>query len=84
MNPLAIVPLALLPSWLSAEGLFELLGPWALVGFTVIIFLECALFVGIFFPGDSLLFLTGLLVATGQMKEPLWLCLLYTSDAADE
>lgn len=49
MNPLAVVPLALLPSWLSAEGLFELLGPWALVGFTVIIFLECALFVGIFF-----------------------------------
>ena len=65
--------IALLPSWLSAEGLFEALGPWALVGFTIVIFLECAIFVGMFFPGDSLLFLTGLLVTTGQLSEPLWL-----------
>lgn len=64
---------ALLPEWLSAEGLFELLGPWAIIGFTVIIFLECAIFIGMFFPGDSLLFLTGLLVTTGKMDEPLWL-----------
>lgn len=67
------MPLALLPDWLSAEGLFELLGPWALIGFTIIIFLECGLFIGILFPGDSLLFLTGLLVTTGAIDEPLWL-----------
>jgi membrane-associated protein len=82
MSPLAVLPLALLPSWLSAEGLFDLLGPWALVGFTAIIFLECAIFVGLFFPGDSLLFLTGLLVASGQMKEPLWLVMLVLYVAA--
>jgi membrane-associated protein len=76
--------LTLLPDWLSAEGLFELLGPWALVGFTFIIFAECGLFIGMFFPGDSLLFLTGLLVATGAMSEPLWLviAILYVAAVA--
>jgi len=67
------VKLALLPDWLSAEGLFEILGPWALIGFTIIIFLECGLFIGILFPGDSLLFLTGMLVASGAIDQPLWL-----------
>lgn len=76
--------IALLPSWLSAEGLFEALGPWALVGFTIVIFLECAIFVGMFFPGDSLLFLTGLLVTSGQLSEPLWLviAILYIAAVA--
>lgn len=68
--------LGLLPDWLSAEGLFNLLGPWALIGFTVVIFVECAIFLGMFFPGDSLLFLTGMLVAAGDISEPLWLVLL--------
>jgi membrane-associated protein len=79
-----VVPIALLPEWLSAEGLFELLGPWALIGFTVIIFMECGLFIGMFFPGDSLLFLTGMLLATGAIDEPLWLALvmLYTAAVA--
>lgn len=73
--------LALLPDWLSAEGLFEILGPWAVIGFTIIIFLECGLFIGILFPGDSLLFLTGMLVASGAIDEPLWLVitLLFTA-----
>jgi membrane-associated protein len=75
------VKLALLPDWLSAEGLFEILGPWAVIGFTIIIFLECGLFIGILFPGDSLLFLTGMLVASGAIDEPLWLVitLLFTA-----
>lgn len=74
--------LALLPEWLSAEGLFEILGPWALVGFTLIIFMECGLFVGMFFPGDSLLFLTGMLLATGAIDAPLWLALTLLYAAA--
>lgn len=64
--------LALLPDWLSAEGLLDIFGPWALVGFTVIIFVECGLFVGMFFPGDSLLFLTGMVVTSGALDYPLW------------
>lgn len=74
-------PLALLPEWLSAEGLFNLLGPWALVGFTLIIFMECGLFIGMFFPGDSLLFFIGMLAATDIMTEPIALiaALLYVA-----
>jgi membrane-associated protein len=74
-------PLALLPEWLSAEGLFNLLGPWALIGFTLIIFMECGLFIGMFFPGDSLLFFIGMLAATDIMTEPIALiaALLYVA-----
>ena len=68
-----VAPAALLPDWLSAEGLFQLLGPWALIGFTIVIFVECGLFVGMFFPGDTLIFFTGVLVASGQITEPWWL-----------
>jgi len=76
--------LALLPTWLSAEGLLNLLGPWTLVGVTVVIFVECGLFVGMFFPGDSLLFLVGMLVATGTIAQPLWLviAILYVAAVA--
>lgn len=74
--------LALLPDWLSAEGLFEILGPWAVIGFTIIIFLECGLFIGILFPGDSLLFLTGMLVASGAIDQPLWLVISLLFSAA--
>ncbi|MEY3407755.1 MAG: hypothetical protein RL038_816 [Actinomycetota bacterium] len=83
-NEGVFVPVGLLPEWLSAEGLFELLGPWALIGFTIVIFMECGLFVGMFFPGDSLLFLTGMLLATGAIDAPLWLALamLYTAAVA--
>jgi membrane-associated protein len=61
--------ISLLPQWLTAEGLFEILGPWALVGFAAIIFLECGVFIGIFFPGDSLIFFVGMLIATATIKE---------------
>jgi membrane-associated protein len=64
--------LALLPTWLTAEGLFEILGPWALVGFAIIIFMECGLFIGMFFPGDSLLFFVGMLIATDLMQDNIF------------
>jgi membrane-associated protein len=51
------------PGWLDPQSLIESLGPWALVGITAIIFAECGLLVGFFLPGDSLLFVAGLLVA---------------------
>lgn len=78
------MPLALLPDWLTADGLFQLLGPWTLVGFAAIIFIECGLFIGLFFPGDSLLFLAGMLVASGAISQPLWLVItvLYVAAVA--
>jgi membrane-associated protein len=44
---------------------------WGNVGFWVvvaIIFAECGLLIGFFLPGDSLLFITGLLIAAGTMS----------------
>lgn len=66
--------LALLP---SAQGILQSMGAFALVGACLIIFAECGLLIGFFLPGDSLLFVLGLFVATGAVTTPLWLvCLL--------
>jgi membrane-associated protein len=80
------VVLALGPKWLDPSylitSLVTALGPWAVVGLCLIIFSECGLLVGFFLPGDSLLFTAGLFVATGTIKEPLWLvCLLLVVSA---
>ncbi|MFD5320949.1 DedA family protein [Streptomyces sp. NPDC127098] len=67
--------LALGPSWLDPEYLIQSFG---LVGILAVVFAESGLLIGFFLPGDSLLFTTGLLVATDQyLHYPLWLvCLL--------
>lgn len=63
--------LALGPSWLDPDFLIQTFG---LIGILVIVFAESGLFFGFFLPGDSLLFTTGLLVATDQyLHYPLWL-----------
>jgi len=62
--------LALGPDWLNPQKLAESFG---LVGVLAIIFAECGLLIGLFLPGDSLLFATGLLVAGGIIAQPLWL-----------
>lgn len=64
---------ALGPEWLKPDTILTWLGPWVLVGLAAIIFAECGLLLGFFLPGDSLLFTAGLFVATGGIKEPLWL-----------
>ena len=69
--------LALLPDWLDPEHIIQSLGPFALIGVCLIIFAECGLLIGFFLPGDSLLFVTGLFVATGAINTPFWLvCVL--------
>ncbi|XUZ96532.1 DedA family protein [Streptomyces araujoniae] len=62
--------LALGPSWLDPDYLLNTFG---LPGLLLIVFAESGLLIGFFLPGDSLLFTTGLLVTTGQLKYPLWL-----------
>ncbi|MGW0790346.1 DedA family protein [Streptomyces sp. NPDC002911] len=68
--------LALGPSWLDPDYLLNTFG---LPGLLLIVFAESGLLIGFFLPGDSLLFTTGLLVTTGDLKYPLWLvCFLIT------
>lgn len=63
--------------WLSQLtdplALLEGLGPFAYIALLIIIFAECGLLVGFFLPGDSLLFVAGLLVAEGFIDQPIWL-----------
>ena len=67
------------PSWLDPEVILRGMGGWALAVLCLIIFAECGLLVGFFLPGDSLLFVAGLFVATGAIATPLWLvCVLVT------
>ena len=64
MHSIATAVLALGP---DIQGTLENLGD---VGFWVvvaIIFAECGLLIGFFLPGDSLLFITGLLIASGTI-----------------
>ncbi len=56
------------PQWLDPEYILTSFGDiafWVVVG---IIFAECGLLIGFFLPGDSLLFVTGLFIATGAIS----------------
>jgi membrane-associated protein len=57
--------------WLKPEAIITSFGAFAMVGVMLIIFIETGLLVGFFLPGDSLLFVTGLMVATGAIQIPL-------------
>jgi membrane-associated protein len=60
-----------------------LISTFGLIGILAIVFAESGLLIGFFFPGDSLLFTTGLLVADGTyLHQPLWLMCLLISIAA--
>jgi membrane-associated protein len=74
--------LALLPGWLSPETLIENLGPWAVLGIVLIIFAECGILLGFFLPGDTLLFVSGLFIASGAIDINLWLFIAIVSLAA--
>jgi membrane-associated protein len=75
----AVQTMSLLPSWLDPETILRGMGGWALAVLCLIIFAECGLLIGFFLPGDSLLFVAGLFVATGAIATPLWLvCVLVT------
>ena len=74
--------LALLPGWLSPENLINGMGAWAVLGIMLIIFAECGILLGFFLPGDTLLFVSGLFIASGALQINLWLFIALISLAA--
>nr|WP_240189211.1 VTT domain-containing protein [Nakamurella flavida] len=55
-----------MPGWLDPSVLIGNMGSWAVLGILLIIFAECGILIGFFLPGDTLLFIAGLLVATSH------------------
>lgn len=72
---------ALIP-WLDPAAIIPGLGPWALIGVCAIIFAETGLLIGFLFPGDTLLFFTGLLTVQGVIDIPVWWVALAAGIAA--
>jgi membrane-associated protein len=60
-------------NWLDASEIINAFGDWAAIAVTAIIFMETAFIPTSFLPGDSLLFLTGLTLATSDSWLPDWL-----------
>jgi len=67
---------------LSPDGLLHSLGPWAFAAVLGIVFIECGLLVGLVLPGDSLLFIAGLLIATKFIAVNLVLAIVLIAIAA--
>jgi membrane-associated protein len=74
--------LALLPGWLDPSNLIDAMGSWAVLGIMLIIFAECGILLGFFLPGDTLLFVSGLFIATGAIDVNLWVFIALISLAA--
>ena len=65
--------MSILPSWLDPEVIFAHAGGWAVVIAAAILFAECGLLIGFFLPGDTLLFIAGLLIAGAKLHTNLFL-----------
>jgi membrane-associated protein len=57
--------------WLDPEALIQSFGAFAVLGVCAVVVAETGLLVGLFLPGDSLPFTTGLLTATGVIRTPI-------------
>jgi len=75
MHLATMAVLTLGPDWLNPETMLTNLGDWAFWAVLAIIFAECGLLIGFFLPGDSLLFIAGLFLATGAIDVNLYLAL---------
>ncbi len=60
------------PDWLSPESMMNSLGGVAFWVALAIIFAECGILLGFFLPGDSLLFVVGLFIASGAIDMNIW------------
>ncbi len=60
-------------NWLDAQEIINAFGDYVAIAVTIIIFLETAFILTSFLPGDSLLFLTGLALATSESWLPDWI-----------
>ena len=67
---------------LDPEGLLKPFGRLALAVACGILLIECALLIGLVLPGDSLLFIVGILLATGFISTPVWIAIVAMSIAA--
>lgn len=68
--------------WLQPDQLVHSMGGFAVLGICLIVFIETGLLVGFFLPGDSLLFITGLLTASGFIEWPIVVVCTLISAAA--
>ena len=57
---------------LDPEGLLSGFGSTAFVAVLAILIIECGVIFGAVLPGDSLLFVTGMLIQSGFITVPLW------------
>jgi membrane-associated protein len=64
-------------NWLDAQEIISAFGDYVALAVTLIIFLETAFILTSFLPGDSLLFLTGLALATSDAWLPDWLGFIF-------
>lgn len=70
------------PDWLDPEYILTSFGDVAFWVVVAIIFAECGLLIGFFLPGDSLLFVTGLFIASGAISMNIYLACLILFIAA--
>lgn len=67
---------------IDPQSLLASAGPWAVAVVCLIAFVETGLLVGFFLPGDTLLFFTGVFVATGVITLPVPLVIVMVAAAA--
>jgi len=77
-NPASLVHASIL----SPDQLLTKLGALAFIAVLAIIFTECGILLGLILPGDSLLFVTGLFIASGKIHVNIWLAILLIAIAA--
>jgi membrane-associated protein len=69
-------------SALNPSDLLTKLGSIAFVAVLAIVFTECGILLGLILPGDSLLFITGMFIASGQIKVNIWVAIVLIAFAA--